>query len=99
MSDYFSTDNDRDMEWLENVLRTAREAGRRVRLDTSGAVLRVKVGEGMWTAPVEGTADPYRDNPRAVRLGVTTWSPDGQTQVTTFDPPRSIGPNGPIAER
>jgi hypothetical protein len=75
------------MEWLENVLRTAREQGRRVRLDTSGQVLRVKVGESMWTAPIHGTPDPYRDgpdNPRAVRVGVTTWSEDGQTQVTRF---------------
>lgn len=87
-SDYFSTDNPRDMEWMENVLRTAREEGRRIRFDTSGQALRVKVGEGVWTAPIQGTPDTYRDGPdKAVRVGVTTWSPDGQTQVTTFDPP------------
>lgn len=85
MSDYFSTESDRDMEWLENVLRTARTQGRRVRLDTSGQVLRVKVGEGGWTAPIAGTPDPYRDGPdKTRRVGVTTWSEDGQTQVTRF---------------
>ena len=84
-SDYFSTESDRDMEWLENVLRTAREQGRRVRLDTSGQVLRVKVGEGCWTAPIQGTPDPYRDGAdKSTRVGVTTWSEDGSTQITRF---------------
>lgn len=87
MSDYFSTDHPQDMEWLENVLRTAREQERRVRLDTTGQVLRVKVGEGGWTAPIHGTPDPYRDgpdNPRAVRVPITTWDETGTKKVQHY---------------
>lgn len=63
MLGYFHTDSARDIEWLENVLRTAREGGRSVRLHTEGGRLKVKVGEGGWTPPIAGTLDPYRDAP------------------------------------
>lgn len=81
--DYFHTDNARDIAWLENVLRTAREGGRSVRLAVEGTSLKVKVGQGMWTAPMEGTWDDYRDgdpNPTATpRLVVGS---DGKPMVT-----------------
>ena len=52
MKGYYHTDSARDMEWLENVLRTAREHGRSVRLFTGEGSIKVKVGQGMWSAPV-----------------------------------------------
>ena len=63
MKGYFHTDSERDMEWLENVLRTAREGGRSIRLSTENGRLKVKVGGGGWTAPIAGTLDKFRDEP------------------------------------
>lgn len=61
MRDYYTTDDATMLSWLENVLRTARENGNRVRLHTEDGMLKVKVGEGMWTAPFASSHDPYRD--------------------------------------
>lgn len=63
MRGYFHTDSARDMEWLENVLRTAREQGRSIRLHTDDGRIMVKSGGGQWTAPISGTPDMFRDEP------------------------------------
>jgi hypothetical protein len=62
MRNYFHTDEPRMVSWLADVMATARDEGRKVRLHTdSQGNLRVKVGEGMWTAPFKSTPDPARD--------------------------------------
>jgi hypothetical protein len=59
---YFHTDSPSTIYWLANVLATAHTTGRRVRFDVdSEGNLKVKVGEGMWTAPLASTPDPYRE--------------------------------------
>lgn len=60
---YYHTDDPRMLQWLENVLRTTREQNRCIRFRTEGTTLKVKVGEGVWTAPFQSTPDPYRDSP------------------------------------
>lgn len=57
---YYMTEDPTMLAWLENVLRTAREGGRKVRLHTEDGTLKVKVGEGMWTAPFASDFDPSR---------------------------------------
>lgn len=59
---YFHTNSVRDIQWLANTLQNAANEERRVRFDVdSQGCLKVKVGEGIWTAPISGTPDPYRD--------------------------------------
>lgn len=58
---YFHTDNERDINWLAAVLDQAALNQRKVRLDVQDGALKVKIGEGPWTAPIHGTPDPYRD--------------------------------------
>lgn len=89
MRGYFHTDSDRDMEWLENVLRTARERGNSVRLHTEDGRLKVKVGGGMWTAPLSGTFDQFRDDalpwevaPNVVQTPRLSVGPDGKPVVS-----------------
>lgn len=78
MNGYYHTDDATMLSWLENVLRTAREGGRSVRLHTEDGMLKVKVGEGMWTAPFASSHDSYRD---------------GEVNPVGF-PRLSVGPNG-----
>lgn len=60
---YFHTDSPRDVQWLAHVLEHAAGAHRSVRLDVADdGSLKVKVGEGVWTAPIAGTLDVYRDH-------------------------------------
>jgi len=59
---YFHTDSERDILWLAAVLDRASREGRKVRLDTTGGNLKVKIGEGTWSPPIKGTPDPYRDS-------------------------------------
>lgn len=61
MSDYYMTEDPTMLAWLENVLRTAREGKRKVRLHTEDGTLKVKVGEGMWTGAFASDWDEYRD--------------------------------------
>ena len=61
---YFHTDNAFTIENIAGRLRHAAETGRRVRLDVDDqGVLRVKIGEGIWSPPMASTPDPYRDEP------------------------------------
>lgn len=59
---YFHTDRGFDIAVIANALLTAATEGRRVRIDVdSEGSLKVKIGEGMWSAPFASTPDPYRD--------------------------------------
>lgn len=59
---YFSTDNDFTISALAMLLTHAAESGKRVRLDVdSKGRLKYKLGEGMWSGPIDSTEDPYRD--------------------------------------
>jgi hypothetical protein len=60
---YFHTDDPETIAFIAAVAQTAVETGTRLRLDVDGnGHLRVKRGEGAWTAPFYGTPDPYRDS-------------------------------------
>ena len=89
MKGYWHTDSARDMEWLENVLRTAREQGRSIRLSTEDGRLKVKSGGGGWTAPISGTFDQFRDEPllwesvpTVIAFPRLTVGPDGKPVVS-----------------
>lgn len=60
---YFHTDDPETIAFIAAVAQTAVETGTRLRLDVDGnGALRIKRGEGGWTAPFYGTPDPYRDH-------------------------------------
>lgn len=59
--DYYHTEDPVMLDWLIAVLSTARHHERRVRILTEGTTLKIKVGEGVWTAPFQSDPDPYRD--------------------------------------
>lgn len=59
---YFHTDNAFTVATLARLLTIAAEDGRKIRLDVdSNGALRYKIGEGMWSGPIDSTYDPYRD--------------------------------------
>lgn len=58
---YFHTDNPDTLNYLGNLLKDAAKHGGRIRLDVVDGNLKVKAGEGMWSAPFYSTSDPYRD--------------------------------------
>lgn len=59
---YFHTDSDSAREFLDVVTRLANEDGQRLRIDVDAdGSLRIKRGEGTWSAPIRSTPDPYRD--------------------------------------
>lgn len=58
---YFHTD---DMRVIDSLIRAtvAGKAAGKIRLDVSSdGTLRVKVGGGIWSAPIRSTEDPWRD--------------------------------------
>jgi hypothetical protein len=61
---YFHHDNDL-MGCIEDFGKSvayAAQEGRRVRIDVDDkGRLRYKIGDGMWSAPISSTPDPYRD--------------------------------------
>ena len=59
---YFHTDNNDDITTLMHAASVAmvQEKRFRVNIDAKGRLI-YKVGEGMWSAPMESTEDPYRD--------------------------------------
>lgn len=58
---HFHTDDPRTVFFLMSVLTQADEQEQRVRIDVdSEGNLRIKRGEGMWSAPIRSTPDPYR---------------------------------------
>lgn len=60
---YFHTDSGSAKFMLASMLQDAYVEDQRVRIDVdSEGNLRIKVGEGMWSAPIVSTPDPYRDN-------------------------------------
>lgn len=60
---YFHTNDPRSIEFIVNVASLALEQGQRLRIDTDEkGNLRIKRGEGMWSPPLGGEPDPYRDN-------------------------------------
>lgn len=59
---YFHTDSGSARHFIEQVARLADERGQRLRIDVDSAGnLRIKRGDGMWSAPIASTPDPYRD--------------------------------------
>lgn len=59
---YFSTDSQQTVRWLAAVIATAAKNEQRIRIDVDSlGKLRVKRGEGGWSAPIESSRDPYRD--------------------------------------
>lgn len=60
--DYFHTDDAGMTIWLSNVFGNAASQKLSVRIAVdSNNNLKIKVGEGMWTAPFRSTPDPSRD--------------------------------------
>ncbi len=59
---YWHTDDPIMVQFLADVFAQAAANGNKVRILTDASGLRLKVGEGMWTAPFTGTPDPYRDH-------------------------------------
>ena len=58
---YFHTDSGSARYFIESVVRLAEENGQRLRIDVdSEGNLRIKRGEGVWSAPIPSTPDPYR---------------------------------------
>ena len=58
---YFHTDSDSARFFLASVARLAEEKGQRLRIDVDNkGNLRIKRGEGVWSAPIPSTPDPYR---------------------------------------
>lgn len=61
---YFHTDNADTIESLQLALTVAVQQEKRIRFDVgSDGSLKYKIGEGMWSAPIRSTPDPYRDAP------------------------------------
>lgn len=62
MNDYFYTEDPATIEWLANVMMTAKQNGQSVRIhvDSVGR-LRVKRGGSAWSAPFESDIDLNRD--------------------------------------
>lgn len=59
---YFHTNNPYQIAKLELAVQEAINKGKRLRInvDEQGC-LTYKVGEGMWSSPMDSTPDPYRD--------------------------------------
>jgi hypothetical protein len=60
----YHTDNPQDIERLAACLEHARDYGKRVRLDVVDGSLKVKIGEGIWSAPMASTPDPNAPLPK-----------------------------------
>jgi hypothetical protein len=59
---YFSNGEEATVNFIAEVARLAKVHGQRLRIDVDGAGnLRIKRGEGVWSAPISSTPDPYRD--------------------------------------
>ncbi|HWV45314.1 MAG TPA: hypothetical protein VN039_04675 [Nitrospira sp.] len=59
---YFHTDSTSAREFIENVARLATENEQSLRIDVDAyGNLSIKRGEGVWSAPIYSTPDPYRD--------------------------------------
>lgn len=58
---YFHTDDSAVVDNLAEALSYASVNGKRVRFDvTKNGGLKIKIGEGGWSAPIPSTLDPYR---------------------------------------
>jgi hypothetical protein len=62
MSSHYHTNDPRTIAWLIGVLSNALEQGQSMRFDVQDQTLKVKRGEGGWSAPLMGTPDVYRDS-------------------------------------
>jgi hypothetical protein len=59
---YFHTDSGSARFFIESVARLAEENDQSLRIDVAGdGSLRIKRGEGVWSAPISSTPDAYRD--------------------------------------
>lgn len=59
---YFHTDNVRTLAFIFAVAETALTTETRLRIDVDDrGNLRIKRGEGAWSAPIASTPDPHRD--------------------------------------
>lgn len=69
---YFHTDDQATLNWLADVLDQASVNRRPVRFAVGGdGSLKVKVGSGVWTAPIASTPDAYRDAPSEGQQTIT----------------------------
>ena len=84
---YFHTDNPVIVSNLAEALSYAASQEKRVRFDVdSFGNLKVKIGEGMWSAPIDSTPDPYRSpqvHPRSA--GMTEHVTLGEAQHESHD--------------
>lgn len=83
---YFHTDNQAVLDTLAYAIVHAQQNGARLRIQTDDkGRIQYKIGEGMWSGPINSTPDPYRDESaggnveRPVRL---MPGPDGKPLVT-----------------
>lgn len=58
---YFHTDDEYTAEKIGKNILHAGQDGKRVRIKIENGALSFKIGEGMWSAPIASTPDPYRD--------------------------------------
>lgn len=59
---YFHTDDANTLHWFANVVSRAEKEGLPLRLNvTELGELQVKLGGGIWTAPITSTFDLSRD--------------------------------------
>lgn len=60
---YFHTDSASAKDLINALTDRALDTDARLRIDVDReGSLRIKIGEGMWSAPFASTPDPYRDN-------------------------------------
>lgn len=60
-SNYFHTDDETTLRWLQGVVTEALNQGQSLRLYTEGTRLQVKRGGGCWSPSLTSSPDPHRD--------------------------------------
>lgn len=59
---YFHTDNQTVLDTLAYAIVHAQQCCARLRIQTDDkGRIQYKIGEGMWSGPINSTPDPYRD--------------------------------------
>lgn len=89
---YFHTDNNDVITTLMHALSVAMVQEKRVRIDVdSEGNLKYKIGEGMWSAPVWSTPDPYRDVEMSHEMAVNAEDVLPDDLLTAFGNARVTG--------
>ena len=64
---YFHTDDPAEIAVLAGVVLAAKDCNKRLRINVdANGDLTWKLGEGVWSAPVRSTADPYRSGEETI---------------------------------